>query len=176
MALDAGTRTSIGYTTIAHLDTQIASARRLLDAILRQGAAIRRREVDEVVARLADIKTEMQLRERLEEERGMLLARAGTALGVSPAAVTLEALVSLMAAPEAEAARARSAELRGLLAEIARMHGINRALMRQELSFLDHLVRLIGGGEPEGGYARPSAPSPGPSSGPAPHRVLNLQA
>ena len=30
----------------------------------------------------------------------------------------------------------RSAELRGLLAEIAREHGINRALMRQELTFL----------------------------------------
>ena len=35
----------------------------------------------------------------------------------------------------------RSAELRGLLAEIAREHGINRALMRQELTFLSHLTR-----------------------------------
>jgi hypothetical protein len=41
-------------------------------------------------------------------------------------------------------ARERSAELRGLLAEIAREHGINRALMRQELAFLSHLTRLVG--------------------------------
>ena len=71
---------------------------------------------------------------------------------------------------EAEAARARSAELRGLLDEIVREHGINRALMRQELAFLDHLVRLIGD-EPEDGYR--------PDSGPrarSPHRVLDLQA
>ena len=55
-----------------------------------------------------------------------------------------------MAPAEAELARARSAELRGLLAEIAREHGVNRALMRQELAFLDHLTRLIGAEPPDG--------------------------
>ncbi|MEN3279641.1 MAG: hypothetical protein V7607_781, partial [Solirubrobacteraceae bacterium] len=74
-------------------------------------------------------------------------------------------------------ARARSAELRGLLAEIARVHGINRALMRQEMAFLDHLTRMIGQ-EPQTGY-RPPAPGAGPA-GPRPaatrHRVLDLQA
>ena len=39
-------------------------------------------------------------------------------------------------------AHARSAELRGLLAELTREHACNQALMRQELSFLDHLLRL----------------------------------
>jgi carbon storage regulator len=58
--------------------------------------------------------------------------------------VTLEALTQLMSPREADLARARSAELRGLLAEIAREHGITRALMRQELAFLDHLTRMIG--------------------------------
>ena len=38
----------------------------------------------------------------------------------------------------------RSAELRGLLAEVQREHGVNRALMRQELAFLVHLTRQIG--------------------------------
>jgi hypothetical protein len=79
------------------------------------------------------------------------------------------------------AARQRSAELRGLLAEIAREHGINRALMRQELAFLSHLVRLLGN-EPDGGYARPGAPAhngAAPAAGAraaAAHRVLDLQA
>ena len=70
----------------------------------------------------------------------------------------------------------RSAELRGLLSEIAREHGINRALMRQELTFLSHLTRLIGQ-EPEAGYARPGASThrirpPAPSV----YRALDLQA
>jgi transposase-like protein len=70
----------------------------------------------------------------------------------------------------------RSAELRGLLSEIAREHGINRALMRQELTFLSHLTRLIGQ-EPEAGYARPGANSTASApSAPAVYRALDLQA
>lgn len=127
-----------------HLDAQTASARRLLDLVLRQGAAIRERDVEAVMARLADVKAEMATRASLEDERGALIAAAAVQLGVDPAAVTLSALSGLMSAAEAERVQASSAELRGLLAEIAREHGINRALMRQELAFLDHLVRLVG--------------------------------
>ena len=153
-----------------HLDEQIESARRLLASILSQGAAIRDRDVENVLARLGDIKVEMELRGRLEADRTDLLVRAGTQLGVPAAAVTLEAMTSLMSPIVAERARERSAELRGLLDEVAREHGINRALMRQELAFLDHLTRLLGR-EPEGSY-RPS----GPAARPASHHVLNLQA
>jgi hypothetical protein len=70
----------------------------------------------------------------------------------------------------------RSAELRGLLSEIAREHGINRALMRQELTFLSHLTRLIGQ-EPEAGYSRPgSNPNASAPAAPAVYRALDLQA
>ena len=71
----------------------------------------------------------------------------------------------------------RSAELRGLLAEIAREHGINRALMRQELAFLAHLTRLVGQ-DTEPGYGRPAgAGGNGASPTPPPiHRALDLQA
>ncbi|MGH2949148.1 MAG: hypothetical protein ACRDPC_23325, partial [Solirubrobacteraceae bacterium] len=74
----------------------------------------------------------------------------------------------------AQAACERSAGLRGLLAEIAREHGINRALMRQELAFLSHLTRLVGQ-EPEPGYARPDGGAPAPGAPPI-HRALDLQA
>jgi hypothetical protein len=162
---------------LAHLDTQIASARRLLGLVLAQGAAIRAHEVEAVLARLSDIQTEMGRRTALEQARMRLLMAAGQALRVPPAQVTLEGLCALVTAPGAEAARARSAELRGLLAEIAREHGINRALMRQELTFLSHLVRLVGG-EAEGGYAPPAgAPQSAAAPAAAPiHRVLDLQA
>ena len=154
---------------LAHLEVQIESARRLLASILLQGQAIRTRDVEGVVARLAEVKSEMAQRADLEEQRTNLLVRAGIALGVPAPQVTLDAMTMLMPVNEGARARQRSAELRGLLAEIAREHGINRALMRQELAFLDHLVRLIGQ-EPDTGY-RPGGNEPVPT-----HRVVDAQA
>jgi hypothetical protein len=156
---------------LRHLDAQIESARRLLAAILAQGKSIRKQDVEGVMARLADIKTEMDLRGRLESDRTTILTRAGGELGVQAAGVTLEGLTTLMSPAEAELARTRSAELRGLLDEIAREHGVNRALMRQELAFLDHLMRLVGQ-DVDAGYT-PNGQNP---SAQAPHRVLDLQA
>ena len=163
------TDAALSAAVLAHLDVQIESARRLLASILSQGTAIRARDVEGVVARLAEVKTEMAQRADLEEQRTNLLVRAGIALGVPAPQVTLDAMTRLMPANEGARARQRSAELRGLLAEIAREHGINRALMRQEMAFLDHLVRLLGQ-EPEAGY-RPD----GADRTPATHRVFDAQ-
>ena len=160
---------ALSAAVLAHLDVQIESARRLLASILSQGTAIRARDVEGVVARLAEVKSEMGARADLEEQRTNLLVRAGLALGVPAPQVTLDAMTMLMPVNEGARARQRSAELRGLLAEIAREHGINRALMRQELAVLDHLVRLIGQ-EPDTGY-RPGAGVPVPT-----HRVIDAQA
>jgi len=162
---------------LAHLDGQIASAQRLLRLVLAQGEAIRARDVDAVLARLADIQTEMGRRTRLEQERVGVLQGAAALLGMPAQQVTLERLCMLITPEGARAARERSAELRGLLAEIAREHGINRALMRQELAFLSHLTRLIGG-EAEPGYGRGGTTAArGPQHAPPPvHRALDLQA
>ena len=160
---------------LSHLDMQIGSGRRLLGLILEQGKAIRARDVDAVLARLTEIQTEMGRRGALEQERAGVLQRAGAALGVPAAQVTLERLCSLVTPAAAETARQRSAELRGLLAEIAREHGINRALMRQELAFLAHLTRLIGQ-DTEPGYARPDGQGTAAPSAPPVHRALDLQA
>jgi FlgN protein len=160
---------------LVHLDTQITSARRLLGLVLDQGKAIRKRDVDAVLARLADVQTEMGRRGALEQDRAALLQRAGAALGVPAAQVTLERLCSLVTPGAATSARERSGELRGLLAEIAREHGINRALMRQELAFLAHLTRLVGQ-DTEPGYGRPGGQGGAPASAPPIHRALDLQA
>ena len=163
--------TPLAVEVIAHIEAQIDSARRLLGSVLAQGTAIRSRDVESVLAHLTDLKTEMARRAGLEQNRAAILERAGRALGVPREGVTLEAITTLMSASDADAARRLSAELKGLLAEIAREHGINRALMRQELAFLDHLVRLIGQ-QPDTGYA-----ANGGSDRPAPlHRVLDTQA
>ena len=166
----------LGAAVITHLDEQLESSRRLLNHVLRQGAAVRRQEVDAVLQCVAAIQGEMERRSHLETHRGALLAHAGARLGTPPPEVTLDALASLLTPEEAAAARERSAELRGLLAEIQREHVINRALMRQELSFLEHLTRLIGADE-ETGYRPPGEnAAAGPPAAAAVHRVLDLRA
>ena len=170
--------TTLGPAVIGHLDAQLLSARRLLDLVLRQGQAIRAQDVENVLGRVAEIQGEMERRGRLEADRARLLEQAGAALGLPGHAVTLEALTSLMSPADGTSAWERSAELRGLLGQIAQSHGINRALMRQELAFLDHLTRLMGA-QPETGYRPPAhaathlPPSPPMASA---LRTLDLQA
>jgi hypothetical protein len=167
-------RTDFGTAVIDHLEAQLASARTLLDAVLRQGSATRRQDVDGVLATLTQIQGEMDRRGRLEEQRTSLLVSAATRLKRQPHEVTLDALASLMTPAEGQAARERSAELRGLLSEIQREHHVNRALMRQELAFLDHLVRTFAADETPG--YRPPAENAAPAAAMQRHRVLDLQA
>jgi hypothetical protein len=165
---------TLGDELVVHLDAQIASAQRLLDAVLRQGQAIRARQVEDVLGRLTDIQAEMGRRAALEAHRTAILTTAGGALGIPPHTVTLEALSELLQPAQATAAAHRSAQLRGLLAEITREHAINRALMRQELAFLDHLMRELGG-ELDTGYAPPANGTQRPAAR-APFRTLDLEA
>ena len=127
---------------IAHLDAQLVSARKLLGIVLEQSAAIRRRDVQQVVALTGALQAELQRRALLERNRAALLDRAGAHLGVSPTAVSMSLLDAVMDPARAPLAHARSAELRGILEEVQREHHVNRALMNQELAFLDHLLRL----------------------------------
>jgi len=169
----------LGPALISHLDDQLASTERLLQIVLGQAAAIRDRDVDTVLSAITEIQGEMDRRAGLERIRAEILARAGAQLGVQAHVVTLDAICSLIPPTDALAARERSAQLRGLLAEVGRQHQANRVLMRQELAFLEHLTRLLGG-EEQGGYAPGgrglvSAPAH-PAAYANPHRVLDLQA
>ena len=165
----------LGRAVLAHLDAQLGSARHLLDLVLQQGRAIRARDVDGVLTILTAIQAETERRSHLEAARTDLLTRAGQALGQPAGSVTLSQLTQLMAPAEAQEATSRSAQLSGLLNEVAREHGVNRALMRQELSFLSHLTRLVGG-EPDTGYRPPAAPAASAGPRPAAHRLLDLTA
>jgi hypothetical protein len=134
---------ALSADVLAHLEAQIESARRLLEVVLEQGAAIRARDVHTVVRLAGILRGEMGRRQLLEEERTRLLARSGQRLGVSAETVTLALLATLMDRPTAERAHARSAELSGLLHELQREHSCNRALMQIELGFLDHLMGML---------------------------------
>lgn len=177
--------TPLGGPLLRHFATQLDSARRLLGLVLEQGAAIRAREVDQVLARLAAIQGEMERRATLERDRAAILTHAAQHLGIPPHAVTLDQLTTLLNEDEASAARAASAELRGLLEEIGEQHTLNRALMKQELAFVEHLTRLLGGGaglHDADTYARPGSRITGAPTGPAPVpppanlRALDLRA
>jgi hypothetical protein len=158
MTLAPAPPTPFGNVVTSHLQEQIASARRLLDAVLRQGAAIRASDVDGVLNRLSEIQVEMEHRGKIEQQRTQVLTYAAGELGCPAHAVTLDALASLLGEHEALAAKGASAELRGLLAEIQREHTVNRALMRQELAFLSHLTRMLGADTEDVGYRPPSEP------------------
>jgi hypothetical protein len=137
---------------VAHLEQQVASARRLLRIVLAQGDAIRAQDTEGVLALLADVQTELTTRDRLELERDAILRTAGARLGVPVDQVDLEAVLAVAPAHEATPARTLSAELRGLLQEVERTHDTNRVLIRQELSFLAHLTRVLSG-TPSAGYS-----------------------
>ena len=167
----------LSHDVLIHLDAQIASARHLLDLVLEQGRAIRQRAVEPVLQKLAAIQAEVERRSHLEAARTELLTRAGAALGVPAPTVTMRQLAALMHPHEAQHALAMSQQLTGLLNEVAREHGVNRALMRQELTFLSHLTRLVGGAEPEGAYRPPAVPTSGAAPrAPRAHRLLDLTA
>jgi hypothetical protein len=136
---------------VAHLDAQIESTQRLLRALLAQNDSIRRQDVEGVLARLGDIQGELANRQRLEREREALLTGAGSRLGLRADEIDIEDVLTLYPAEHAAPAREKSAELKGLLAEVERVHEQNQILIRQELSFLDHLLRLLSGA-PQGGY------------------------
>jgi len=81
---------------LAHLEVQLVAARRLLGTVLEQGAAIRNRDVRSVVQLTGLLQAELERRRLLENERMLLLARAGVRLGTNPASVTVAMLETVM--------------------------------------------------------------------------------
>jgi hypothetical protein len=137
---------------IEHLARQLGSSRRMLEIVITQRDAIRRQDVETVLASLAEVQAEMGYRARLEQERDNLLAAAADERGAAPDTLDLEDLLAGRPAAECMQARTMSAELRGLIVEVGRIHDQNRILIRQELTFLDHLMRVLSG-TPQGGYS-----------------------
>lgn len=168
--VDAG----LSADVLTHLEVQLASARGLLQVVLDQGAAIRVRNVPAVVTLAGVLAAEMERRGSVEAERTALLERAGARLGIAAGTVTLSLLTELMDPASGALAQERSAELRGLLDVVAREHHVNRALMTQELAFLDHLLRLSGTGD--SGYdAGGDRSITRAARGPRTHRILDME-
>jgi flagellar biosynthesis/type III secretory pathway chaperone len=148
---ERGADLQLTSAVLEHLETQLQSARRMLAVVDEQGAAIRERHVPDVVRLAAALQAEMHRRELLEAERLQILDRASGPLRMAVEDITIDMLTDLMDPESAELAAARTRELRSILLRIQREHSTNRALMQQELAFLDHLLRLAGSA---GGYGK----------------------
>jgi flagellar biosynthesis/type III secretory pathway chaperone len=159
---------------LMHLSAQLDSARRMLAIVLEQATAIRQRAIPQIVRLASSLQAEMHRREVIESERAKLLERASAKLGISAGDVSITMLTEFMDEASAEATLDRTAELRGILSEIQHEHTTNRALMQQELAFLDHLLRLAGSA---GGYDSGGEQTSSRRRGPLMHRpVLDLEA
>jgi hypothetical protein len=161
---------------LAHLDAQLASVERLLEIVLEQGAAIRARDVHTVVRLAGLLHGEIARRAQIEQNRSLLLERAGAQLGIPGHAVTLTRLTVLMDPVHARVAAERSARLRGLVEELRREHSCNRALMQVELSFLDHLMRSLSLDSSAQGYDPRGTTTGADAARHGALRVLDLQA
>ncbi|MDO9353264.1 MAG: flagellar export chaperone FlgN [Solirubrobacteraceae bacterium] len=172
------TTPQLGAALLKHLDDQLRSADRMLDLVLRQARAVRVRDIEVVLSLVGQIQAESDARARLEADRTTLLTQAGSLLGVHGSAITIDAFCSLLDPASAFEARERSERLRGVLREVRDEHLVTRALMRQELAFVDHLVRLMGAGDDpnNGTYAPPTGPRSNAAPARQPHRLLDLQA
>ncbi|MDQ8045496.1 MAG: flagellar export chaperone FlgN [Solirubrobacteraceae bacterium] len=168
----------LGLALLRHLDDQLRSADRMLDLVLKQARAIRMRDVESVLALVGQIQAETESRGRLEADRTALLTKAGQCLGVHGSAITIDAFCSLLDPATAREARERSDRLRGVLREVRDEHLVSRALMRQELAFVDHLVRLMGGPDDgsNGTYAPPAGAVRPAASAPQTYSMLNVRA
>jgi hypothetical protein len=131
---------------LAHLTKQLESAHRMLAVVHEQGAAIRRRDVQNVVRLAGALQVEMHRREVVEGERERLFGRAADSLGLDADRVGLHSFEELMGYEAGLLSRARVFELTSILGEIQREHQTNRVLMAQEMAFLDYLLRLAGSG------------------------------
>lgn len=139
---------------VAHLDEQLRSVVRLRTAVEDLGAAIRGRDVAEVLRHTGTLEAETTFRTTLEDRRTTLLLRGAAMLGVAPHEVSVTGLCALVDPEQAAAARERSDALLEAMEDVAREHRTNRTLMQQELSFLDHLLHL-GGAPPDPTYEPP---------------------
>lgn len=168
---------ALGRALLEHLDRQLAAGERLLQLVLEQARAVRVRDVPRVLQLVDRIQAETESRAQIEQERVALLTAAGSALGAHGSTVTLDAFCTLLDPATATEARGRSERLRGLLREVHTEHAVVRALMRQELAFVDHLIRMFGDETPgaTGGYERPGK-SQAAATPPPTRRLLDLEA
>lgn len=132
---------SIAHELCLNVQEQTRVWRRLLDLSLAQLQALQVQDVHSVHAILQELEVAMLERSRTEVRRGVLLEQAASMLGIPSAEVTRDVIVQHCDAPLGEALAQAAEELRALVVELDAVVARNAAMLEQELSIIDVLVR-----------------------------------
>jgi len=114
---------------------------RLLELSQAQLEALQAQDVHAVHAILQELEVAMLERGRTEIRRSMLLDQAALILGMPVVEVTRDAIAAACDAPLGAALEAAAEELRSLVVELDAVVARNTAMLEQELSIIEVLVR-----------------------------------
>lgn len=132
---------AVAHELVLNVQEQARGWRRLLDLSLAQLEALRTQDVHAVHALLQEIEVAMLDRSRTEVRRGMLLAQAGGLLGMPAEDVTRDVIVGCCEPALGEQLVIAAEELRVLVVELDAVVARNAAMLEQELSIIEVLVR-----------------------------------
>lgn len=135
-----------GIRAVAHelclnVDEQSRVWKRLLDLSNAQLQALQQQDVHSVHAILQEVEVAMLERSRTEVRRGVLLNQAAAMLGIDPSEVTRDVIVAQCDAPLGETLERAAEELRSLVVELDAVVARNAAMLEQELSIIEVLVK-----------------------------------
>lgn len=132
---------TIASELCVNIDEQSRVWRRMLELSRMQLDALQAQDVHAVHATLQELEVTMLERSRTELRRSMLLAQAAQELGVPVEHVTRDLIASRCDAPLGDALARAADELRDLVTQLDSVVARNAALLEQELSIIDVLVR-----------------------------------
>lgn len=124
-----------------NVQEQVRVWRRLLELSIVQQQALGVQDVHTVHAVLQEIEMTMLERSRTEVRRGVLLAQAAAVLGMAPEDVTRDVIAAHCEPATAEQLRVAASELRSLVVELDAIVHRNTALLEQELSIIEVIVK-----------------------------------
>lgn len=132
---------SIAHELCVNLEAQVRVWRRLLELSQAQAQALRAQDVHAVHAILQEIEITMLDRSRTEIKRSALVDQAAAELGMPAQEITRDVIAMRCDAPLAQALQAAALELKQLVIELNEVVRRNSAMLEQELSIIDVMVR-----------------------------------
>ena len=124
-----------------NVQEQVRVWQRMLDLSVQQLRALQVQDVHGVHAMLQELEITMLERSRTEVRRGVLLAQAGAVLGIPAEELTRDVISAYCDPATAQALAVAAEELRSLIVELDAIVHRNSALLEQELSIIEVMVK-----------------------------------
>ena len=132
----------------ALVSRQVAQLRELETVLRAQQAAVAARDVDSILATLADQTQRLDVLRRSDEERTQVLALLGTALGLPTGKLTLRQLGAALGGPLGEELETLSTDGKEALAIVGRVNADNRRMIQDSLDFVESMLAAHAGRAP----------------------------